>query len=118
MSRRVSILEHPLEHRISIGAAVIGAQRRILVHPCKDDDATFEVKTEEQPILLKELRPKPVPIRVAQSVALPELRVSWVGRDLFKDQLGNRSKPLRDILAAITGWVCFEDVTFSINSAT
>ena len=66
----VSMIKHAVKHPIRIGFAPIGPPRCRIVDPDKNQDSCLGTVSEKQPILLEELRTKPVLSLSTQSSAL------------------------------------------------
>ena len=66
-------LQHFLEHRIGVAAAVMGAFGGVVIHPSEYDDFTLRMVAEKQSVLLKELCPEPVFMSVTKRAALSDL---------------------------------------------
>src|SRR5450432_1587969 len=85
--RRILVLEHAAEGAIGVGTALVCALGIFVVDPCVDDDAALSVVAKEQPILLEELRPKPMLVFIAERCALSILGASRVLRNDLKGEL-------------------------------
>src|SRR6218665_1794084 len=70
------------EHPVRIIATAAGALAVLVIDPGQHDHLARCVKLEKQPVLLEELGPKPVLVRIAQGVALTVFGSARVLRDV------------------------------------
>ena len=90
--RRISLVEHPLEHGIGICFGAVRSQRGVVVHPGEDDDLGAAVIAKEQAEApVAELCPKPVLSGGAQCAALPILGSSRIAGNCLEHQ-GSHSR--------------------------
>src|SRR5208282_1120710 len=78
--RRIAGREHAPEYLVGIALAALLAQAALVVDPSVDDDARAPVVAEEEPEAAEELRPEPVPIFVAERLALAVFGPARSGR--------------------------------------
>ena len=98
-------VQHLAEHPVGVVAALVGALGALVVDPGEHDHLGGRVVAEEQPVLLEELGPEPVPVLVAQGVALAVFRPCRVLRDDLEGQLPDRRQSLGGVLLQITGGI-------------
>ena len=65
------LFQHLAEHPVGVVPAFTGSLGVHIVHPGKDDDPAFLMKSEEQAVRLEELGTEPVLVLVTECTALP-----------------------------------------------
>ena len=102
LERATAALQHFSKHGVGVVGALIGAQRRVIDNPGKDNDLGVRrlLVAEKEAKLLQELRAEPVLVFVAEGAALSINVAGGVTRDIFERHLqdGRANAPTRTAL--------------------
>ena len=99
--RRMSALQHLLEHAVRVIRTFISAFRGLVVYPSVHNDPACLMVAEEKPVLLEELGVEPVLPIVPQGRALPILGACRVLQNQLEGECGDRSQPFGGVFPGI-----------------
>ena len=98
-------VQHFLKNLVGIAAAVVSAFGVVVIDPRKNDDSGLCVIPKKQPVPLKKFCPKPVPMHIAQHIALPIVGQSRIGGNDFKGQLADGRQTFGCVFFDVAGRV-------------